>query len=44
MAEEGELQEYTLINADGEPLKSSRGYTGKGTATYTNADTYQGDF
>lgn len=44
MAEEGELQEYQLVNADGELLLSSRGYNGKVTATYTNGDTYQGDF
>jgi hypothetical protein len=27
-----------------EALKNSRGYTGKGTATYPNSDSYTGDF
>ena len=44
MAEEGELQEYQLVNAEGETLKSSRDYNGFGTATYPNGDVYAGDF
>lgn len=44
MEGEGELQEYQLINAEGEALKSSRGYNGKGQAIYTNGDVYKGDF
>ena len=44
MAEEPELVEYALVNAEGETLKSSRHYTGKGQATYPNQDTYDGDF
>jgi len=42
--EGGQMMEYQLVNAEGEALKSSRGYSGKGTATYTNGDIYQGDF
>ena len=44
MADEEQQQEYTLLNAEGEPLKSSRHYNGKGVATYPNGDTYDGEF
>ncbi len=44
MAEEGELQEYKLVTAEGEELKSSRHFGGSATATYPNSDTYTGDF
>jgi len=47
MAEEA--VEYTLTTESGlfwnrEVLKKSRGYTGKGNATYPNGDTYEGHF
>ena len=32
------------MNEAGEELKTSRGYTGKGVATYSNGDTYDGFF
>lgn len=44
MSQNGDLIEYSLVNAEGEALKNSRGYTGKGTATYPNSDSYTGDF
>ena len=43
MAEEGKV-EYKLVDADGQERTSSRGYTGKGTASYPTGDTYTGDF
>jgi len=44
MAEDGEAQEYALVNEAGETVKTSRHYNGKGTATYPNADVYEGSF
>ena len=44
MSENGDKQEYKLVNAAGDELKSSNGYTGKGVATYTNGDIYDGPF
>ena len=47
MAEEGgeaQLQEYTLVTAAGETLKSSKDFNGKGIATYQNGDQYDGEF
>ena len=41
---EGEAPQYKLVDAEGQERTSSRGYTGKGTATYPNGDTYTGDF
>jgi hypothetical protein len=41
MAEDGD---YMLVLEDGTILKSSWDYTGKGTATYANADIYEGFF
>jgi radial spoke head protein 1 len=38
MAEESEP--YTLTLPDGRKENSSRGYTGKGSALYSNQDTY----
>ena len=43
MAEETKV-EYKLVDADGQERTSSRGYTGRGTATYPTGDTYTGDF
>uniref|UniRef100_A0A0G4I014 MORN repeat-containing protein 5 n=1 Tax=Chromera velia CCMP2878 TaxID=1169474 RepID=A0A0G4I014_9ALVE len=42
MAEEGAA--YQLVTAEGETLTASRGFTGKGKATYPNGDTYEGTF
>jgi radial spoke head protein 1 len=42
MAEEAEA--YLLTTSENQKLKSSRGYTGKGLALYSNQDTYEGDF
>ena len=44
MSENGDKQEYKLVNAAGDELKSSRNFTGKGVATYTNGDIYDGLF
>ncbi len=44
MAEEGTEQEYNLVTAEGEPLKSSHNFSGKGVATYSNNDIYDGEF
>ncbi len=35
---------YALVTADGQNLPKSRGYSGKGKATFENGDTYEGDF
>lgn len=35
---------YTLVKENGETGNSSREYTGKGTATYSNGEIYEGDF
>ena len=35
---------YQITKEDGSVGKSSRDYTGKGVAVYTNKDTYSGDF
>ena len=37
-------EEYKLVTEAGEDLKSSVGFEGKGTATYTNGDKYEGSF
>ena len=42
MAEEE--KQYTLTTADGQTLTSSHGYSGQGTATYANGETYEGNF
>ena len=44
MADDGEERAYTLETAAGETLNNSRGYTGKGKATYSNGEVYDGDF
>eukprot|EP00831_Metopus_contortus_P013279 TRINITY_DN1537_c0_g1_i7.p1 TRINITY_DN1537_c0_g1~~TRINITY_DN1537_c0_g1_i7.p1 ORF type:complete len:216 (+),score=41.98 TRINITY_DN1537_c0_g1_i7:183-830(+) len=44
MAAADPVEEYSLVTAAGETLKASRGYTGKGVATYVNGDKYDGDF
>ena len=41
MAEPGE---YQLVNEAGDTVKTSRHYSGKGTATYPNGDVYEGLF
>ena len=41
---DGEQVEYSLTKENGETTKSSRDYTGKGTATYQNTETYEGEF
>ena len=41
--EEGE-NTYTLRTENDEFKKTSRGFTGMGTATYDNKDVYEGDF
>ena len=42
---EGEtLQEYKLETSNGHVLNESKGYNGKGKATYPNGDTYDGEF
>lgn len=43
MAEEEE-QTYTLTTETGEVLKSSHGFTGKGTAVYSNGEIYEGEY
>ena len=43
MSEGGEEQKYKL-EVDGEARESSREYTGNGTATYPNGETYEGEF
>ena len=43
MAEEAKV-EYKLVDADGQERTTSRGDSGRGTATYPNGDTYTGDF
>ena len=35
---------YSLVTAAGETIKSSKDYNGKGTATYANGDSYDGNF
>mmetsp|Transcript_10546 Transcript_10546/g.7881 ORF Transcript_10546/g.7881 Transcript_10546/m.7881 type:complete len:145 (+) Transcript_10546:34-468(+) len=35
---------YMFITENGETKKTSRGYTGKAQASYTNGDIYEGDF
>lgn len=44
MAEENNEQNYTLTKENGETGKSSREYTGKGTAVYGNGEIYEGNF
>merc|ERR1711957_957383 len=44
MSQNGDLVEYSLVNAEGEAMKNSRGYNGQGTANYPNADSYTGGF
>ena len=44
MAEENNEQNYTLTKENGETGKSSRDYTGKGTAVYGNGEIYEGNF
>ena len=44
MSANGEEIKYTLLTENGENKKSSRGFTGHGTATYENGDVYEGDF
>ena len=43
MAEDGNGT-YQLVNAEGQALASSEGYSGKGNATYPNGDVFKGDF
>ena len=38
------MGDYSLVTAAGETLAKSRGFTGKGKATYPNEDTYEGEF
>lgn len=44
MAEDNAEQNYTLTKENGETGKSSRDYTGKGTAVYGNGEIYEGEF
>jgi hypothetical protein len=46
MADEGPegLVEYKLETSNGHVLNDSKGYDGKGKATYPNGDTYDGEF
>jgi len=44
MAEEGEGGEYNLVLEDGTVKNSSRDFTGKATATYSNGEIYEGLF
>eukprot|EP00386_Alphamonas_edax_P003779 GDKI01011399.1.p1 GENE.GDKI01011399.1~~GDKI01011399.1.p1 ORF type:complete len:258 (+),score=61.40 GDKI01011399.1:52-774(+) len=45
MAEDGDPPGvYTLVCADGSSVSKSRGYSGKGKATYENGDVYEGEF
>ena len=44
MSEEGTEGKYQLRTENNELKKSSRGFTGMGTATYDNGDIYEGDF
>lgn len=37
-------EKYTLTPLEGEPLDHSHGFTGEGTAAYTNGDTFTGHF
>ena len=38
------LVEYQLVTDQGETLKTSEGFSGKGIATYSNGDVYNGEF
>ena len=44
MADADAEQNYTITKENGEIGKSSRDYTGKGTAVYGNGEIYEGDF
>jgi len=35
---------YTFVTENGERKTTSRGYTGKAQASYSNGDIYEGDF
>ena len=44
MSQNGEEGKYQLRTENNELKTSSRGFTGQGTATYENGDSYIGDF